>query len=199
MGRSPKRQFAKKAEKAEKSEYSPNTLDTIKEDSAILYRIKVLLYDLRNIATDRNSESRTLSTTDELYISVPYFTLIQAQLIKTAVVQKHHPSESSVEEDEIGIDTTERIDTENVDMVGESVSIEEAIKHRLINFFEKRRASGDARPCGPHDMAPIYESVFKIEQSEMKDEKFLSRLQRCGLDDSSEAVKQKERRRNKGR
>ena len=92
MGRSPKRQFVKMAEKAGMSEDPPNTLDTIKEDSLLFYRIRVLLYDLRNTANDRTSESRTLGTTDELYISPPYFTSEQAQMIKTAVVQKPHPS-----------------------------------------------------------------------------------------------------------
>ena len=196
MGRSTKPQASKKAEKTEKAERSqdsPKTLDTVKEDPVLLYRIRVLLYDLRNMATDRNSENRTLSTTDELYISAPYFTPAQARIIKSAVVQEHHPSELNAEEDENATDLVE-----NLDMVGKPRSIEEAIKGRLVNFFEKRRASGDARPCGPHDMAPIYESVFRIEQSELKDEKFLARLRRCGLDDSSE-VKQKEDKKKRGR
>ena len=193
MGRSPKRQSAKQAEKAEKSEDPPNTLETVKEDPALLYRLRVLLYDLRNMATDRTSENRTLSTTDELYISGPYFTPAQAQIVKTAVVQELQPTESSVEED--GVLNNK---VENPDMFSKPKPIEEAIKDRLVNFFEKRRASGDARPCGPHDMAPTYESVFKIEQSELEDEKFLARLRRCGLEDSSEA-KQKESKKKKGR
>ncbi|KAL8788686.1 MAG: hypothetical protein Q9195_007187 [Heterodermia aff. obscurata] len=188
MGRSPRQQSTEKAEKAEMPEAPPNALDTIKEDPAILCRMKVLLYDLRNMATDRNSEKRTLSTTDELYISAPYFTSAQAQKIKTALVQVHQPSESSAEEDETGIDTSDNL-----------VAVEEAIKGRLVNFFEKRRASGDARPCGPHDMAPIYEYVFGVEQKELKDEKFLARLRRCGLDGSSNVVKQKEGKKKKGR
>ena len=49
-------------------------------------------------------------------------------------------------------------------------------------------------------MAPIYESVFEIAQSELKDEKFLARLRRCGLDDSDSAeVKQKESKKKKSR
>ena len=191
MGRSPKRQSAKKAEKAGMSEDPPSTLDTIKEDPLLFYRICVLLYDLRNMANDRTSESRTLSTTDELYISPPYFTPAQAQMIKTAVVQKPQPCGSSVEDEENTITTVE-----DVDISGEPRSIEEALKDRLVNFFEKRRAS--ARPCGLHDMAPIYESVFEIAQSELKDENFPARLRRCGLDDSAE-VKQKESKKKKGR
>jgi hypothetical protein len=61
------------------------------------------------------------------------------------------------------------------------ITVEDAIKGCLENFFEKRRASGDARPCGPHDMGPIYLAVFGISKAELKDEKFLSRLRRAGL------------------
>ena len=69
-------------------------------------------------------------------------------------------------------------------MIKESKTVEEAIKEMLAGFFDKRRASGDSRPCGPHDMAPIYEKVFNIESSELRDERFLSRLRRSGLGDS---------------
>lgn len=62
--------------------------------------------------------------------------------------------------------------------------MEEAIHERLVGFFDKRRASGDSRPCGPHDMAPIYEKVFNIEPSELRNEHFLSRLRRSGLGES---------------
>ena len=96
MGRSPKRQSAEKADKVGISQDPPSTLDTIKEDPLLFYQIRVLLYDRRNMANDRTSESRTLSTTDELYISPPYFAPAQAQLIKTAVVQKPQPSVLSV-------------------------------------------------------------------------------------------------------
>ena len=68
----------------------------------------------------------------------------------------------------------------------ETVTIEAAIQSSLQNFFEKRRASGDARPCGPHDMGPIYKAVFGISTEELRDEKFLGRLRRCGLGEKKE-------------
>jgi len=71
----------------------------------------------------------------------------------------------------------------------ETMSIEAAIKSCLQNFFEKRRASGDARPCGPHDMGPIYQAVFGITKEDLKNEKFLSRLRRTGLGQSKEKEK----------
>lgn len=69
-------------------------------------------------------------------------------------------------------------------MIKESKTVEEAIKEGLAGVFDKRRASGDSRPCGPHDMAPIYEEVFGIEPSELRDERFLSRVRRSGLGES---------------
>lgn len=50
------------------------------------YKVHVLLYDLHNIAKDGKAESRTLATTDELYISAPYFTPSEAVFIKTSLV-----------------------------------------------------------------------------------------------------------------
>jgi hypothetical protein len=71
----------------------------------------------------------------------------------------------------------------------ETMTIEAAIKSCLQDFFEKRRASGDARPCGPHDMGPIYQAVFGITKEDLKNEKFLSRLRRTGLGQSKEKEK----------
>lgn len=128
-----------------------NTLKALKENSELCYKVKVLLYDLRNISTDHASEMRTLSTVDELYINIPYFTSSKTMQIKTATLENS------------------------------SLTVEEAIKEKLVGFFDKRKASGDSRPCGPHDMAPIYESVFEINQNELKEERFSSRLRRSGL------------------
>lgn len=85
--------------------------------------------------------------------------------------------------------TVEQSETSSVEVPSssaacEKVTVEEAIHNRLANFFDKRRASGDSRPCGTHDMVPIYVSVFGIGKGELKDERFLSRLRRCGLGES---------------
>lgn len=154
------------------------TVSALKADPVILYKIQVLLYDLRNIANDHSAENRTLSTTNELYLSDPYFTPLQADLVKGAIVEEQRSSEISDE-----------CEDQSAELIGTSQTVEEAIQDRLANFFEKRRASGDARPCGPHDMAPIYEGVFGIDRSNLQDEKFLSRLRRTGLGESS-VVKQ---------
>jgi hypothetical protein len=141
------------------------TLSQLRKKEQLWYKIHVLLYDLRNIKTDHASEMRTLSTTDELYISSPYFSEAEAAQTKSALI----------------------IDAENI---GDKPStVEEFIKTQLETFFEKRRASGDARPCGPHDLAPIYEKAFGIEHTVLQDEKLLARLRRSGLGESIEGSK----------
>lgn len=68
----------------------------------------------------------------------------------------------------------------------EQMTIEEAIKMRMSNFYNKRKASGDFRPCGPHDMVPVYLNVFGIEREALEDEQFLGRLRRAGLDEAKD-------------
>ncbi|KAK8075190.1 hypothetical protein PG997_009853 [Apiospora hydei] len=135
------------------------TTSEIAADKNMGYKIRVLIYDLRNISKDEGSQWRTLQTTDELYISGPYFTAREASIIKGAICVLEEDSEPS--------ETPEIVET--------------TIKKTMANFFEKRKASGDARPCGPHDLAPIYEAVFGIEKEEVQDERFLGRLRRQGL------------------
>ncbi|KAG7004547.1 hypothetical protein G7Y79_00024g054970 [Physcia stellaris] len=166
------------------------SVSDLKSDPILLYKIQVLLYDLRNIANDHAAEKRTLSTTNELYLSAPYFTPWQADLVKGAIVEGQETSESS--------NNTVR---QSADVLAKPQTVEKAIQDRLANFFEKRRASGDARPCGPHDMAPVYEEVFGIDRKELQDERFLSRLRRTGLGDCAEVKpeSQKESKKGKGK
>ncbi|EME39196.1 hypothetical protein DOTSEDRAFT_138389 [Dothistroma septosporum NZE10] len=133
---------------------SPCTLAELHEDQNVCYKIKALIYDLHNMAKDKSCENRTLQTTDPLYISAPYFTAEEAMSIKTAVVE--------------GGD-------------GTTTSLEQDITAKLENFFEKRRASGDCRPCGPHDLVPVYLECFGLVKADLEDEKFISRLKRSGL------------------
>jgi hypothetical protein len=163
-------------------------LPALQANHDLRYKIHVILYDLCNIATDRAAESRTLMTTDELYISAPYFTVDEATLVRKTQILP--PTLHKIPE-------FEQLDYDQPDYEQDSISkvpisegttstaglvtVEEAIKRCLENFFEKRRASGDARPCGPHDIGPIYLAVLGISKEELKDERFLSRLRRAGL------------------
>ncbi|KFY84397.1 hypothetical protein V500_09345 [Pseudogymnoascus sp. VKM F-4518 (FW-2643)] len=164
------------------------TLLNLQENPALWYKINVLLYDLCNISKDRAAEARTLRTTDELYISAPYFTPEEVALIKNTVISP--PILADIPEFE-ALELEEHMNVESNEPPKEvalqrTLTIEEAITSCLQNFFAKRRASGDARPCGPHDMAPIYKAVFGITTDELKNEKFLSRLRRTGLGQSNQ-------------
>ncbi|KAK7984207.1 D-xylulose reductase A [Apiospora arundinis] len=135
------------------------TVAEIASDTNLRYKIRVLIHDLRNVSKNEASQQRTLQTTDELYISSPYFTPKEAAMIKGATCDLE-------EEEHLPKVTT---------------TVESAIQKAMADFFEKRKASGDARPCGSHDLAPIYETVFGVKKEEAQDEKFISRLRRQGL------------------
>ena len=86
------------------------------------------------------------------------------------------------------IDVDDVIDREekavdNTFVLSKNVTVEKMIHHFLFDFFDKHKASGDARPCGPHDMVPIYGRVFGIQKEELKNERFLNRLRRSGIGD----------------
>ncbi|OBT55344.1 hypothetical protein VE04_04907 [Pseudogymnoascus sp. 24MN13] len=164
------------------------TLLDLREKLDLWYKIHVFLYDLCNISKDHAAEARTLCTTDELYISAPYFTPEEALLIKNTVVSPpiltDIPEFEALEFDE---DINSGTNEPPKEVAPEkTLTIEEAITSCLQNFFAKRRASGDARPCGPHDMGPIYKAVFGITTEELKDKKFLGRLRRTGLGQSND-------------
>ncbi|KAK5685577.1 hypothetical protein LTS10_003658 [Elasticomyces elasticus] len=132
--------------------------------------ICVLVYDLRNLKNDKACSNRLDQTTDELYISLPYFSADEAAVIKAATVNA--PTTENETADETA--TTGSASPERI-------TLEQAISSSLQNFFDKRKASGDCRPCGPHDMVPVYLACFGIEKAEIEDEKFLSRVRRSGL------------------
>ena len=70
-----------------------------------------------------------------------------------------------------------------------TMSVKAAIKNCLQIFFEERRASGGARPCGPYDMDSIYQAIFDIAKEDLKNENFLSGLRRTCLGQSKDKEK----------
>ena len=172
-------QAVSNAVKAKQTEEAKTTLSELKGNRNVWYKIHVLIYDLCNIKIDRSSELRIERTVDELYISEPYFTTLEAALIKAILVETTKNAEDIIDAEVI---SREQVNSATKDFK----AVEEAIKERLSNFYDKRKASGDFRPCGPHDMVPVYLSVFGIPRSELEDERFLSRLRRPGLDELQE-------------
>lgn len=148
----------------------------IAADPTLGYKIRVLLYDFLNVTKDPNSERRINSTTDEHYVSAPYFDHDQAMVVKAAIVDadlsKHDPKISDYTDGENNENSSKSCRLE-----GQAFDV--AVRTILNRFIDKRRASGDARPCGPHDLAPLYASLFGIGMEEIQDSKFLSRLRRA--------------------
>ena len=128
------------------------TISDLREDLDLWYRIHVLLYDLNNVKVS-TSEKRLSTTMNELYISGPYFRDFEATKICIALIN---------DSDEPGF-----LDGVSTDV--QEIMVERALHYKLANFLDKRKASGDARPCGPHDMVPIYSSIFGITTEELGD------------------------------
>lgn len=138
-----------------KSDQTPlETLEDLRNNPDLWYKSRVLVYDLHNMSKDKTCEKRTLQTTDSSYISEPYFTADEAAAVRA--IRASHDD-------------------------GAQMTLRESISTELKNFFEKRRASGDCRPCGPHDLGPVYLSCFGMEKADIQDEKFVSRVRRSGL------------------
>jgi hypothetical protein len=150
------------------------TLSDLCKDADMRYRSQVLLYDLSNVANDSLSQKRLSSTTHELYISEPYFTESEVIKFRTAFIDESLETE---------ISEIQSPSSSNDNSASRMITIE-AIHDQLTNFFDKRKASGDARPYEPHDMVTIYGHIFGIQKEQLKDERFLGRLRRSGLGDS---------------
>ncbi|KAK2013023.1 hypothetical protein LZ32DRAFT_691547 [Colletotrichum eremochloae] len=159
------------------------TTSRARDDPVLGYKIRVLLYDLRNLSNDPSCERRLNVTTDEHYISAPYFQEEEAALIKTALVDvilDHRLDPSTTDYMDDLQATNVRLPVSFSSRV-RGQSLDAAIRMMLGDFLEKRRASGDSRPCGPHHLAPIYAALFGLDVAELKDDKFLSRLRRAGI------------------
>jgi hypothetical protein len=113
-------------------------------------------------------------------------------MIKGAIIKSSRKAQETT-------DTEDNAKPEGPIIKREPKTIKEAIKEKLAGFFDKRKASGDSRPCGPHDMAPIYQSLFTIKHSELEDPRFLGRLRRTRLGESIEKEMESPKAKKKGK
>jgi hypothetical protein len=133
-----------------------------------------------------------LQNIDELYISTPYFIAEEAGKIKNALVvlpleqlYLSHHADFEEEEDDEGMETQENeSEQQNREKKeeGKEMTAKQAIKTLLSGFLEKRKASCDSRPCGPHDLAPVYEAVFEIQKIELEEEGVLGEGKEGGFE-----------------
>ncbi|KAF4435297.1 C6 transcription factor [Fusarium acutatum] len=150
------------------------TTSTIAADPILGYRIRALLRDFLNVTKDSRSQKRLNSTIDEHYISAPYFDEGQAAMVKAAIIDVDLVKHASAAADDI-----EDIGRDLISQQGKS--FETAVGTLLGGFLDKRGASGDARPCGPHHLAPLCAKFLGIDLEELKEDKFLGRLRRAGI------------------
>jgi hypothetical protein len=159
---------------------SLTTTTSVASDPILGYKLRVLLHDFTNVTKDPTSEHRINQTMDEHYISLPYFNDDEAAIIKSAIVDldiSSHTARLAADAEAIEGEETDSLSSETL----KGKSFDEVVRKVLSNFIDKRRASGDARPCGPHHLSPLYASLFGVDIEEIKEEKFLRRLRRCGL------------------
>lgn len=160
---------------------SSATVITLKQNSSLWYRIKILLYDLRHLDSNPASCDRLNQITDPHYISSPYFTEAESTLIKTALISQETTAESS-QDTTIGddLDDGDAIPLNNF-RTDQPRTFQAVVEESLASFLEKRKASGDARPCEAHTIAPLYESIFGISRQETLEENFLRRVRKTGI------------------
>lgn len=161
------------------TQHLATTTSAIKVDPDLGYRIRVLIHDFLNVTKDPNASRRINSTTDEHYISAPYFNDTQSALLRHAIVDSDL---GTVLRGMEGYEDTEEANAyESILQSQRGQTFDTALRSLLSNFIDKRRASGDARPCGPHHLGPMYASLFGIEMEELNDDRFLTRLRRSGV------------------
>ncbi|KAI6089419.1 hypothetical protein F4821DRAFT_55645 [Hypoxylon rubiginosum] len=156
---------------------SPTKTSALLTEQDLAFKIRALLYDFRNFRTDHTSQERLSLTTDPLYISSPHFTPEEAARIKAAIVDTYTEMSEDAETENDGYEDEEQ----TVPTTSQPQIVEDMLHAKFAKFLEKRKASGDSRPCGPHDMAPIYKAIFGISKTELEDENFLRRLRKSGL------------------
>ncbi|KAK1640151.1 hypothetical protein BDP81DRAFT_419455 [Colletotrichum phormii] len=154
------------AAQAPASTSSKLTTSSINTDPILGYKIRVLIHDFLKEAKDPDAQRRINSTTEANYISGPYFDQEQAKQVREATVDVDLPINLTAPT-QVNYEGGENEDSDlRVRMSG--LTVEEAIKTVMNGFLDKRRASGDARPCGPHDLAPIYAALFGVHLSEFQ-------------------------------
>ncbi|KFY09686.1 hypothetical protein V492_05377 [Pseudogymnoascus sp. VKM F-4246] len=119
------------------------SVEDLKAQPSLWYRIHVLIYDLRNFRENSQAQKRLDTVLDISYIGGPYFDPDEAQQLKACVV-----------------DATNSKTLE--------ILIEDILRERLERRMKKRVDSEDYRVCAAHDIAPILEKAFSIRVKDLQ-------------------------------
>ncbi|KAK1464521.1 methyltransferase domain-containing protein [Colletotrichum cuscutae] len=149
------------------------TTSSINADPILGYKIRVLIHGFIREAKDPEAQRRIDSTTEVNYISGPYFDQEQAKRVREATVdvELQISTSAATQDNDEGDENEDR----NPRVRISGLTVEEAIETVMNGFLDERRASGDTRPCGPHDLAPMYAALFGIHLLELQSHQFLSR------------------------
>lgn len=133
--------------------FSLSALTEEKSDD-LLYRLHVLLFDLKHFNQREDSRGRLDTVADVSYIGPPYFTEKEAERIKKT--------------------------TKGTKTLSEMV--EEELRQRLERRNKKRVESEDSRVCAAHDLAPILARALDIDLKQLeRDKRFLHLVNTRGL------------------
>jgi len=128
--------------------------DLMTAPNNLWYRIHVFVHDLRRFKDNETSRTRLDSIADPSYIGAPYFTAEEAATLKATVVD--------------GEKTLARV-------------LEETLDRKLETRMKKRVESGDFRVCAAHDLAPVFEKTFNINEKQLAKNGRFQKLLKGGL------------------
>ncbi|KAM3536919.1 hypothetical protein ARSEF1564_010159 [Beauveria bassiana] len=151
---------------------APTTTSAVAADPILGFKMRLLIHDFINVKKDANAARRINSTTHPHYISLPYFDQQQADAVEAAIVDTIPTVEHEHRRGQEHLAVLANIPSQQ----GQRFDL--ALEVFFQNFFDKRRASGDARPCGPHNLAPVYALLFGIDKKELDSPQFQSRIRK---------------------
>ena len=133
------------------------TIQQLKENHLLWYKLHVFMYDLRNFRSKEMSRNRLDCVIDDMYIGEPYFTADEHDKLRRTITH------------------------------GTDMTLEDLLSEFFQNKLEKRiqgriKATGDWRICAAHDLAPIIERAFRVNSKDLsKNKMFVKLVQRDGL------------------
>ncbi|KAF2448423.1 hypothetical protein P171DRAFT_508628 [Karstenula rhodostoma CBS 690.94] len=137
------------------SPQTTHTLQALRQDTALFYRLHVFIHDLRAFRSNASSRARLDAVLAPDYIGRPYFSDAQAAQLRSTVV-----------DEETGETLGQRLDC--------------LFTEKLAKKLEK---GGAWRVCAAHDLAPVFEGVVGVRPGELgRDKGFVGLVRKGGLD-----------------
>ncbi|KAF2221930.1 hypothetical protein BDZ85DRAFT_264624 [Elsinoe ampelina] len=131
------------------------TLQDIRQDDSLWWRVLVFLFDLRHFKKNVDSQSRLDRIVDASYLGQPYFTEDEVSMLKSTAL----PAGSTLAD-----------------------TVQATLEERLERRMKKRVESSDYRVCAAHDLAPVFETAFEVKEKDLaRNERFVELLNEHSL------------------